>query len=196
MIQRRNTGPSFIDLLFIISLGFLLLLFIMLPFLNPIAKDGTIDPPIMMMIEATWDDDSAEDIDLHVLGPTGNTVGYLNKNNGYITLKKDDLGTANDFYFVDGKRITVQRNYEVTSLTALPDGWYTVNVHYFSSGKEPEEVTVRVTNLAHFNVAIDTSVTITSRQEVTVVMFLVKDNKVVELDQQVQRKIRMGVPSP
>lgn len=190
MIQRRNTGPSFIDLLFIISLGFLLLLFIMLPFLNPIAKDGTIDPPVALMIEMRWDDKADSDIDLWVLGPDGAAVGYFKKSNGYITLKRDDLGKVNDMFTVDGKRVTVERNYEITTATQLPDGWYTVNIHYFGGSSKPEEVNIKITNLLHFGIAFEGTATVSLRQEVTVVSFKVVDGRVVELDQEVQRKVR------
>lgn len=190
MIQRRNTGPSFIDLLFIISLGFLLLLFIMLPFLNPIAKDGTIDPPVALIIEMRWDDDAQADLDLWVLGPDGNPVGYFKKSNGYITLKRDDLGKVNDTYVIDGKRVTVSRNYEVTTATQLPDGWYTVNVHYFGGSARPEKVNVKITNLWHFKIEFEGDTTVSLRQEVTLVSFKVQDGRVVELDQEVQKKVR------
>ena len=190
MIKRRDTGPSFVDLLFIISLGFLLLLFIMLPFLNPVSKNGQIDPPVLLMVEMTWDKESSRDIDLHVQGPTGMSVNYLNKDNGYITLKKDDLGTRNDTYVVDGMTLTVKQNYEVTTMTALPNGWYAVNFHYYSALGDPEEVCVRVTNLAHFGIAFEGCVVIKPRQEHTIITFRVEDNKVVELDNTIQRSLR------
>lgn len=196
MIQRRNVGPSFIDLLFIISLGFLLLLFVMLPFLNPIAKQGTIDPPVQLMVEMRWDDESKADIDLWIVGPTGRSVGYMYKSNGYLTLKRDDLGQINDRYTINGEDVVVKRNYEVATATVMPDGWYTINIHYFGGDTLPTEVFVKVTNLAHFKVAYDGSATITLRQEHTLVSFRVEDGYIVELDTTVQRKLRAGATTP
>ena len=190
MIKRRETSTSFVDLLFIISLGFLLLLFIILPFLNPIAKQGTIDPPVKMMVEMTWDDESTRDIDLHMQGPVEPTVNFLYKDNGYMTLKRDDLGTRNDTYVVDGVAVTVKQNYEIVTTSALPDGWYAVNVHYYSSLGDPLEVCIRVTNLARFGIAFEGCVQLAPRQEKTVISFKVVDNKVVELDAETQRSLR------
>ena len=193
MIKRRETSTSFVDLLFIISLGFLLLLFIILPFLNPITKQGTVDPPVHMMIEMTWDNESDRDIDLHTQGPVELPVNYIYKDNGYMTLKKDDLGTRNDSYAVNGQTVVVKQNYEITTLSALPDGWYAVNVHYYSSLGDPLEVCIRVTNLARFAVAFEGCVMITPRQEKTVISFKVVDNKVVELDATTQRTLRREI---
>ena len=188
MIRRRNIGPSFTDLLFIVSMGFMLLVFMMVPFLNPIAKTGKIDPPIAMMIEAIWNVEKDTDIDLYVKGPDGAIVYYGNKSNGYITLKKDDLGHSTDKVVIDGRTVTIPRNYEITTLTALPDGWYTINAHLFT-GKE-ETATVRVTDIMQFRVVYEGSFTIRARQEKTFISFRVKDGKVVELDQQVEHKLR------
>lgn len=193
MIKRRETSTSFVDLLFIIALGFLLLLFIILPFLNPITKQGTVDPPVHMMIEMTWDNESDRDIDLHTQGPAELPVNYIYKDNGYMTLKKDDLGTRNDSYAVNGQTVVVKQNYEITTLSALPDGWYAVNVHYYSSLGDPLEVCIRVTNLARFAVAFEGCVMITPRQERTVISFKVVDNKVVELDATTQRTLRREI---
>lgn len=193
MIKRRETSTSFVDLLFIISLGFLLLLFIILPFLNPIAKSGTIDPPVLMMVEMTWDDNSDRDIDLHMQGPVEGSINFLHKDNGYMTLKKDDLGTRNDSYVIDGQTITIKQNYEIVTMAALPDGWYAVNVHYYSTLGEPLEVCIKITNLARFGVAFDGCVVVTPRQEKTVISFRVIDNKVVDLDATTQRTLRREI---
>ena len=193
MIKRRETSTSFVDLLFIISLGFLLLLFIILPFLNPITKHGTVDPPVHMMVEMSWDNNSDRDIDMHMQGPAELPVNFLHKDNGYMTLKKDDLGTRNDAYTINGEVIVVKQNYEIITMSALPDGWYAVNVHYYSSLGEPLEVCIRVTNLARFAVAFEGCITVTPRQEKTVVSFRVIDNKVVELDTTTQRTLRREV---
>ena len=194
MIKRRNIGPSFTDMLFIVCFGFMLLAFIMVPFLNPIAKNGTIDPPIAMMIEAQWSAEKDTDVDLYVKGPDKHTVYYGNKSNGYVTLKKDDLGHSTDKMIIDGVTVSIPRNYEITTLNALPDGWYTVNAHLFA-GKE-ETVTIRVTNIMNYEIVYEGSFQIWHRQEKTFISFLVKDGKVIELDQQVQHKLRRGVAAP
>lgn len=190
MITRRNIGQSFVDLLFIISLGFLLLLFVMLPFLNPTAKSGAVDPPVMLMVELTWDDESNKDMDLYTKGPDGAVVNYGNKENGYITLSRDDLGTSNDKFTINGETILVRRNYEIITLTAMPEGSYVINVHYFSFSGPTETVKVRVTNLSNFGVVYDGDIVLVPRKEVTALVFKVVNKKIVGIRTDIQVKFR------
>ncbi len=194
MIKKRDNNTPALDMMFMVALAFLLLIFMMIPFLNPITKNGTIDPPIAMMIEATWDVENDTDVDLYVKGPDGRVVYYANKSNGYITLKKDDLGHSTDKIVIDGQTVTIPRNYEITTLTALPDGWYTVNAHLFAG--KAETATIRVTNILSFDVIFEGSFDLTLRQEKTFISFLIKDGKVIELDQQVEHKLRRGSAGP
>jgi len=193
MIQRRNIGPAFTDLLFLLTMGFAFLIYIMIYWLNPIAKEGTIDPPVVMLIEADWNVENDTDVDLYVRGPDGIVIYFANKDNGYITLKKDDLGRVSDKMLIDGVVVNIPRNYEVTTLTTLPDGWYTVNLHLFSG--TAENVTVKVTNVQHYSIVFEGDTHLGKREETTVVSFLVEDGRVIELDQQVQHKLRRSQAS-
>lgn len=191
-MRKYSSNLAFVDLLFNLLVGFTCLFVIAFLLINPISKTGTIDPPVRLMVEALWPDDSVVDIDLYVKGPDGTPVYYGNKDNGYITLKKDDLGPSSDRSFVDGEWTVILRNYEITTATSLPDGDYIINVHNFSLGKGKEEVTVRVTNLAHFDIVVDRTVVIDSRQEKTIVVFTVKDNRVVSQNTDLQVDMRLA----
>lgn len=193
MIKKRDNNTPALDMMFMVALAFLLLIFMMIPFLNPITKDGVVDPPVLLLIEADWDVESDTDVDLYVKGPDGSVIYYANKDNGYITLKKDDLGSSSDEVIIDGVVVRIPRNYEVTTLTALPDGWYTVNVHLFTG--KAETVNVKVTNIQDYGIVFEGEVTIVSRQEATLINFLVEDGKIIELDQEVEHKLRR-FPSP
>lgn len=193
-MRKYSSNLAFVDLLFNLLIGFCCLFIIAFLLINPIAKQGTIDPPVKMMIEMTWDNESQNDIDLYLKGPDGGVIFYANKQNGYITLKRDDLGYANDTYIVNGKTFTVKRNYEIITLTDLPDGDYVLNVHHFSNRSPAvvEEVFVKLTNLAYFNVAFDSSAALWPRQQKTMAAFRVKDNKVVEIRDDIQVQLRTG----
>lgn len=193
MIKKRDNNTPALDMMFMVALTFLLLVIMMVPFLNPIAKTGVIDPPIAMMVEAQWPSENDTDVDLYVKGPDGGIIYYGNKANGYITLKKDDLGSSTDKVVIDGVTVSIPRNYEITTLTALPDGWYTVNIHLF--GGAAESVTVRVTNIGIYDIVYEGSFDLVLRQEKTFISFLVKDGKVIELDQQVEHKLRKAASS-
>lgn len=193
-MRRYSSNLSFVDKLFNINLLYLIMFGIAFMLINPIAKKGTIDPPVMMMIEMQWDGESANDVDLYVKGPDGTVTFYAFKQNGYMTLKRDDLGLNNDTFTVNGETVEVYRNYEILTFTALPDGDYVVNAHHFSNRypQRIENVNVKVTNLAHFDIVYDGNVELAPRQQKTVITFKVKDNKVVELRDDITVNLRTG----
>jgi len=191
-MRKYNSNLAFVDLLFNLLVGFTSLFVIAFLLINPIAKNGTVDPPIRFMVEMTWDDESTNDIDLYVKGPDGKPVFYMSKDNGYIALKRDDIGVQSDTYTVNGKTVTTKRNYEIITTTALPDGDYVVNIHFYSkkSSKEEEDVTIRITNLQPYSVVFESSTLVKLRQEKTVLTFRVEDGKIVDKRSDIQVKLR------
>lgn len=193
-MRKYSSNLAFVDLLFNLLVGFTSLFIIAFLLINPIAKKGTIDPPIVMMVEMRWDDSSYRDMDLYVRDPSGSVVYYANKENGYVTLKRDDLGNRNDSFIVNGEKVTIKRNYEVTTMTVLPDGDYVINVHQFSSrSHEPVEVEVVVTGLQPYAVYYTGTVTIAPRQEATMIVFKVVDGKVTDIRTDVEVKLRKSL---
>lgn len=196
-MRRYSSNLAFVDLLFNLLVGFTCLFVIAFLLINPIAKSGSIDPPIKFLYEMTWDDDSWEDIDFYVKGPHGKVIWYGNRENGYLTLKRDDLGQKNDMYEVNGRRVIVRSNYETVTAVDLPDGDYVVNVHYFSDRNSgPVEVTVKLTNIAKFGVVFEGTVTLSPRQEQTVIVFRVVDGNVVDMRDDVQVRLRGSPEAP
>lgn len=189
-MRKYSSNLAFVDLLFNLLVGFTSLFVIAFLLINPIAKQGVIDPPIIFMVEMSWDDGSPRDIDLYVRGPDGQTVSFLHKNNGYITLKRDDVGFLGESYVLNGEEIRIYRNYEVTTMTDLPDGDYVVGVHYYSASGGPEKVTVRLTGLQPYGVHFEGSTTVNPRQEDTVVVFRVVDGAVVDVRTDLQVRLR------
>ena len=189
-MRRYSSNLAFVDLLFNLLVGFTSLFVIAFLLINPIAKTGVVDPPVVIMVELTWDDESTRDLDLYTRGPDGKIVSYGYKSNGFITLKKDDLGKGSDTFVINGERVEVTRNYEITTMTVLPDGDYIINVHYFSSKGDPETVNLRITGLQPFKVHHEGSVTLSPRQERTIVAFRVVDGEIVDLRSDIEVKLR------
>jgi len=156
--------------------------------INPISKDGEVTPPVKAFVEIEWDEDSDRDIDLFVKGPTGNTVFYASKENGYIVLERDDLGKANDTYTLNGESITVRRNYEIVNFTDLPPGEYVINVLYFSSQGDPLSVKFNVRTLSpHLIIHSGEVENLSPRNERTLVSFVVgEDGKIIDINDDVQ----------
>lgn len=189
-MRKYSSNLAFVDLLFNLLVGFTSLFVIAFLLINPIAKQGVVDPPIILMIEMEWSDDSKVDIDLHVKGPDGKTVFYGNKSNGYITLKRDDLGASNDTFVINGKRTVVRRNYEITTMTVLPDGDYIVNAHFFSRLPGPEDIRARMTQVVPFRTVYEGQITLDSREERTLLVFKVKNGKILDTRTDVQVTLR------
>jgi uncharacterized protein YfaP (DUF2135 family) len=199
-MRRYSSNLAFVDLLFNLLVGFTSLFVIAFLLINPIAKSGVVDPPIRFMIEMSWDDTSHNDIDLYVKGPDGKTIFYSHKANGYITLKRDDIGAQSDTFILNGKTIFVSRNYEITTMTALPDGDYVVNVHFYSKKDavfDQQEVNVRITNLQPYLVVFEGSTKLKQSQERTLLAFRVKDGQIVDKRTDVQVQLRrIGARTP
>lgn len=135
MITRRySSNLSFVDMLFNLLVGFTSLFILAFLLINPIADEGKIDPVTQLMITLKWDPDLPPDLDIHVKTPNGDTVSFRRKDNNWMVLDRDDLGSASDFYTVNGETLIVQKNVEVVSVNAIVPGEYVVNVHFYGCG--------------------------------------------------------------
>lgn len=173
-MRKYSNNWVFIDLLFNLLVGFTSLFVLAFMLINPISKEASIDPPVVLTVEMSWNDKSDRDIDLYVRGPNGSIVYFGNKDGSYMYLDRDDLGTNNDTYTLNGEEVVVQRNFEMVTVSQLVPGEYVINVHYFSSKGGSEIVDVRTTNISPYKIVSDRSVEILPREEKTIVSFYVE----------------------
>ena len=133
-----GTSTVFRDVIFLALAGFVAMVLLLLPHLNPpaTADDGT-PAPGNVIVEISWPDQIDADIDLWVEAPGDTPVGYSNKGGLIFNLLRDDLG---------GQADVTQINYEVSYSRGVPAGEYTVNVHLYRdlSGQLPLPVNVSV----------------------------------------------------
>jgi hypothetical protein len=121
------------------------LFFIALLAMNPEAKEGKIETKAEFIITMTWPDDHPDDIDLYTEDPLGNIVWYHVRESGFLTLDRDDRGSANNSITVDGRKVSSTFRQETVSVRGLVAGEYTVNVHYFLATRGgPVPVVVKV----------------------------------------------------
>ena len=191
-MNRYNTNTSFIDKLYIMLCLFVLQFIIAFILINPIAKQGIVDPVTKMMIIIKWPELSAADIDIWVKGPDGTIASYVNKDGKYIILERDDLGSSNDYVEIDGKITPISRNMETMTLNALPKGEYVINLHNYSHAfndflgrlrEEPQypiPVTIEVIKISPFKPVFQKTVTLKYREEKTVLSFIIADDEKVE----------------
>ncbi len=131
------SGTVFRDVLTLALLGFLAVIVILLPFVNPKGRkaESMAPPPGNVIVEITWPSEMNADIDLWVHAPGDAPVGYSNKGGIVFNLLRDDLGK-----FMDPTNI----NHEVAYTRGLIPGEYTVNVHaYRIDTKNPPPIEVK-----------------------------------------------------
>ena len=126
MIRSRKTpaGTVFRDVVMLALAGFVVLVIMLLPHLNPpgakTADDTT--PPGNVIVEVRWPDEIDADVDLWVQAPGDVPVGYSNKGGAVFNLLRDDLG----------KRVDVTGlNYETSYSRGILPGEYAVNLHLY-----------------------------------------------------------------
>lgn len=214
MQQRKyHSNLSMVDMLFNLLVGFVCLFIIAFLLINPIADDGKIDPRTEFIITMEWEDESIVDMDLWVQGPSNKSIGYMQKEGGYMSLDRDDLGVSNDTYFINGQYVTVKRNIETVKINAIQEGEYVINTHYFSNGGRPttaagkpatsapitEPVTAKITviKMEPYRIIYTGTTTSTLKQEKTAVSFVITSRgSIRDLRTDINMPIRNKVATP
>ena len=138
--DHSDDAMVFRDVIMLALLGFVTIVILLLPHVNPpVQATESTRPPGNVIVEVRWPDELDTDIDLWVEAPGDVPVGYSNKAGRIFNLLRDDLGQVND---------AGQRNYEFAFSRGAPAGEYTVNLHLYSNRSArlplPAVVTVSV----------------------------------------------------
>lgn len=141
MARRRVFNwVFFCDLLFNLVVGLTCLFFLALLLINPITENKKIDSKAEFIITMDWTKKNNGDVDLWVMDPTGAKTGYTQKENGVVSLERDDTGLGSDTHFDgDGNIIYNPENSEIITVRANIKGEWIVNVHYYASRIIPED---------------------------------------------------------
>ncbi len=135
--DEDETGTVFRDVIMLALAGFVAMVILLLPHLNPPGKAAAenTQPPGNVIVELRWPDELDSDVDLWVEAPGDIPVGYSNKGGVIFNLLRDDLGRRAD---------ATGMNYEVSYSRGIVAGEYTVNVHLYrnNAGTFPVPVTV------------------------------------------------------
>ncbi|MHA1570412.1 MAG: hypothetical protein ACTSWM_01225, partial [Alphaproteobacteria bacterium] len=123
--EDDDGGTVFRDVIMLALLGFIAIVLLLLPHLNPPAKaQESVSAPGNVIVEIHWPERLDADIDLWVEAPGDRPVGYSNKGGRIFNLLRDDLGHRSDVSKI---------NYEVAYSRGVPAGSYTVNVHLYQN---------------------------------------------------------------
>lgn len=138
--EENNDGDIvFRDIITLALCGFVSMVVMLLPHLNPSAKADAIESvasPGNVIVEIRWPEGHDADVDLWVQAPGDVPVGYSNKGGAIFNLLRDDLGRVGD---------PTNQNYEISFSRGLPPGEYTANAHlYRNPSGQPVEVTMAI----------------------------------------------------
>jgi len=133
-----SSGTLFRDVLSLALLGFLAVIVVLLPHVNPkgVERASNAPAPGNVIVEITWPNDMNADVDLWVQAPGDVPVGYSNKGGVVFNLLRDDLGQ-----YLDPTGI----NHEVAYSRGIIAGEYVVNAHaYRVDRKRPPPIDVHL----------------------------------------------------
>ncbi len=191
MIKNKQLSDPFTDLLFNTLLGFSLLFFISIIFMNPIAKLGNVNLKAEYIITVTWPDDQPDDLDIWVQDPNQNLLSYRSSNVGWLHLDRDDQGDLNDTVMINGVETVYPINQEVVTVRGIVSGEYIVNLQYYkSTTQKPVTATVKIekVNPSLKTVYIDKLTLENEDDETTVVRFNLDANGDVQGINHLQKK--------
>jgi hypothetical protein len=173
---------SFIDLLFNLMLGFATMFLLTLAMISASKnQEESIKRDVEYVLRIEWRGDSDSDIDMWVQDPSGDMIGYRDKQRNNMFLERDNTG--NDITLKQPGHI----NEEIVSVLKTNTGWYTVNLHYFQkrSAGEPQQVTWSIIKMKPSIQTVATGTVSMNQegQEKTAVRFIVnKDGQVEKTD--------------
>jgi hypothetical protein len=111
-------------------------------------QNAKVESKAEFFISMTWPDEHPDDFDLFVQDPVGNIVWYRRRDIGFMSLERDNRGSANDFMLVGGQKVRSAARQELVSIRGIVPGEYTVNIYHFTAqSDQPVPVTVTVDKL-------------------------------------------------
>ncbi|MBC6439949.1 MAG: hypothetical protein GDA49_05965 [Rhodospirillales bacterium] len=113
----------FRDVILLALLGFVALVILLLPHVNPPETEtDDLMTPGNVIVEIRWPEDIDADVDLWVKAPGDGAVGWSQRGGGIFDLLRDDLGSRNDL---------TSSNHEMAYSRGVPEGEYIVNIHMY-----------------------------------------------------------------
>lgn len=153
--------------------------------INPVAKKKDIDATAEYFVILSWQEKSANDVDLWVMDDKQHIVSFRSQDKGLMHLDRDDLGQRNDTVIDQntGKTIRIYENREVVSIRGKDPRIYTASVHLYAlSGvfmerSESEDVSIELIQVNPYKVLQTKKLTLTGRgDEKHVFAFEVSDD--------------------
>lgn len=176
---REGLSPAFLDMAMTVVCVLLAMMLISV-FSDPKPAAGVLTPKAEFLVEMTWDDGSASDVDLYAKGPDGKIVFFGSRKTEVMFLDTDNTGTGNG-------QINDRR--EVVTVRAIEPGAYVFGAHAYRLAA-PVTVRMRVLKLNPYSVVSERAVTFdTQGQERTLAAMHVRADGSAEAFEQQTRMV-------
>lgn len=176
---REGLSPAFLDMAMTVVCVLLAMMLISV-FSDPKPAAGALTPKAEFLVEMTWDDGSASDVDLYAKGPDGRVVFFGSRKTEVMFLDNDNTGTANG---------SVADRREIVTVRAVAPGTYTFNAHAYRLAG-PVSVKLRVLKLNPYSVVSERSYQFdTQGQERTLAAMVVRSDGSAEVFEQQTRMV-------
>jgi len=137
--RHYRNNIAFLDVIFNLFLGFVVLFILALIHINPPVKQENIKKKAEVLIILEWPKNSSHDVDLWIKDPHDEVVWWEEQEIPGVFLARDDLGQINDtIYMPDGTKKFILLNQEVLSIRTLVPGEYVVNIHMYNKRTSSE----------------------------------------------------------
>lgn len=134
-LGEDSADTVFRDVIMLALAGFVAVVIMLLPHLNPPTAEDSIMAPGNLIVEIHWPTEIDADVDLWVEAPGDRPVGYSNKGGLIFNLLRDDLGHESD---------VTDSNYEVSYSRGLPTGEYVINLHLYRNNSKALPIPVKL----------------------------------------------------
>lgn len=186
MYNQYNSNTSMIDMLFNLVLGFFAIIVILILIMKTDESPPAAPDKNEFIITMNWNDESLDDIDIWILSPSKNAVGYSNKESYGIFLQRDDIGGGVDFSVdKNGKAQYIKLNEEIINIRKFMPGKYIVNLIFYRDSNDnmsSHEVTTKLIKINPYKEVVSAKTTLSaSGQEITALTFEVNAEGEVEV---------------
>lgn len=92
--RKYHSNVSFLDLLFNLVVGFVMLFIIAFILIRPITENKQIEQKAEYIITVTWPEEYYDDVDVWLRNPNEEVVSFKQTEIGLMHLDRDEIGRA------------------------------------------------------------------------------------------------------
>lgn len=140
--MKKSANTPFVDVGFLIGVGFALLFIVAIMQIQVEHKDADIETHAEYIIALTWQK-ADHDVDVWVQDPQKNLLFFKSKEVGIMHLDRDDLGNRHDTYEENGEIKIIPTNQEIVTIRGFMSGEWIVNTHFYRVGKNDTDKTAK-----------------------------------------------------